>query len=229
VLVGGPTPQVRLDRRVAAHLLAEVKALHGRIGGGLLVTTGPRTPADVTDFLREDLAGLPTFFHPWSAADNPYPAILRQADSFVVTSDSVSMVADAVWQGRPVWLLELPPRRRWFMRTPVYKLYRWFGERWCERRESQQPFDRLDRIYRFLAARGWLRPDRDVSAVWRRLTRLGLVQRLGDTSSPSQPVEASRCLNAELDRVLARIAALGEVVNQDSRKAVQRIDLHRPP
>ena len=208
VLIGGPTGGLRLDTEVADKLLAAVRSLHRVSGGGMLVATGPRTPADVTDRLRAGFAEMPALFHEYSREDNPYPAMLRHADSFVVTSDSISMVADAVWQGKPVRLLELPPRPRRRNWSPVHVLHGWFCRRWRLRHEIGQPTDALDRLYRFLVVKGWMRSPRRNDAVWRRLFRLGWIVPLGgDPPSPPR-VEARRYLNAELDRVIARIAAL---------------------
>ncbi|MDZ7826043.1 MAG: ELM1/GtrOC1 family putative glycosyltransferase [Gammaproteobacteria bacterium] len=46
---------------------------------------------------------------------NPYRAWLAEGGGFVVTADSVSMIAEAVATGRPVWIASLPgPDRPWW-------------------------------------------------------------------------------------------------------------------
>jgi hypothetical protein len=79
----------------------------------VLATTSRRTPAAAADALALSLTA-PTFLHAWGAAGpNPYGAMLALADAFVVTSDSISMIADAVATGRPTYLAPVPYRRRW--------------------------------------------------------------------------------------------------------------------
>lgn len=103
VLVGGSrypflfTP--RHAERLAARLAEE--------GGTALVSTSPRTGRSAAAALRSRLpAGA--FIHEWSrAGPNPHQAILCLADRFVVTSDSISMMAEAAATGKPVEMFEV--------------------------------------------------------------------------------------------------------------------------
>jgi len=97
--------------RAAARRLASGINSHQSGGGGTaLVTTSPRTRNRVARALGEGLRGA-HYFHVWSKdAPNPYRAILALADEFIVTGDSVSMLADACRTGKPVAVFELPMR-----------------------------------------------------------------------------------------------------------------------
>jgi uncharacterized protein len=114
LLIGGPSGPWRLDGPAAAALGRQASDLAQRLGGALLVTTSRRTPPAAADALAASLTA-PTFLHAWRTGDatNPYAAMLALADALVVTSDSVSMIADAVATGRPAYLAEVPLRRRW--------------------------------------------------------------------------------------------------------------------
>jgi mitochondrial fission protein ELM1 len=89
-------------------------------GGSLLVTTSPRTPPMLGRKIGEMLASAdaPTLF----AAPNESPSylsLLEAADSIRVTADSVSMVSDAIWMGKPLALVPVvkSPMGRAYMTT----------------------------------------------------------------------------------------------------------------
>jgi mitochondrial fission protein ELM1 len=107
VLVGGSAFPLFLDDSAISRLASRISEM--REQGSVLVSTSPRTGAGQA----EKLAGLikpPAYVHVFGNGDNPHQAILALADRFVVTSDSVSMQAEAVETGRPVEVFELP---RW--------------------------------------------------------------------------------------------------------------------
>lgn len=102
LLVGGDTRRHTVDADWARQLAETVRARRARVGGSLLVTTSPRTPAAVADVLQAQLPE-PMHFFRWRAdADNPYPAYLALADAFIVTGDSASMLSEACWTQKPV-------------------------------------------------------------------------------------------------------------------------------
>ncbi len=106
VLIGGANRTYRFDPAVASDL-GERLAAAASGGGSLLVTASRRTGAANEALLRERLAGLPVAF--WDGTgENPYFAYLALADAVVVTSDSVNMVSEALYTGRPVHVYRLP-------------------------------------------------------------------------------------------------------------------------
>lgn len=103
LLVGGARQPFRFEAGTVGPLLDW--ADQGT--GALLVSTSPRTPREVTAALQER-AG-PAYVHCWGeGSDNPHQAILALADRFVVTCDSISMMAEASATGKPVRVFELP-------------------------------------------------------------------------------------------------------------------------
>jgi mitochondrial fission protein ELM1 len=82
-------------------------------GGALLVTPSRRTPPDALRALCAALGDTPAAV--WDgASENPYMGILACADAFVVTADSVNMVTEACYTGRPVMVADLPGGDRKF-------------------------------------------------------------------------------------------------------------------
>lgn len=111
LLIGGATGHHHFDVTAAATLGRDASATARAHGGSLLVTTSRRTGAAATQALRAALS-VPHHFHAYVAGDapNPLPVWLKQADDFIVTSDSASMLAEAWRSGRPVQVAVIPPK-----------------------------------------------------------------------------------------------------------------------
>lgn len=106
VLVGGTSLPERLDGEAAKRLAAA--AMDRAQGGTLLFVTSPRTGTGAAAALAA-VVSPPHLVHLWqSGAKNPYWSIVKAADYVVVTSDSVSMVMDALAAGKPVSVYRLP-------------------------------------------------------------------------------------------------------------------------
>lgn len=110
LLVGGPAFPDRLDvasaRQLASDALAHAEARHAV----LHVLTSPRTPQAVVAVLKAAI-GAPHRLQVFGEGENRYREVLRAASEIVVTSDSVSMVSDALASGRPVSVYPLPLAR----------------------------------------------------------------------------------------------------------------------
>ena len=179
VLVGGTRAPYRFDGGAARELASGADALAGRLGGALLVTTSPRTNPAESRILAEALSS-PAHYNAWSpGADNAHQAILALADRFIVTGESVSMLAEACLTGKPVAIHELP-------RQGIYPA--WSGERGWGRR---------------LASSGLASPPRDPQVVVRRLVEAGHATVLG-MPEPANFVPAPD----ERPRIVAAIRAL---------------------
>ena len=111
VLVGGSNGRFRLDAAVGAGLAGQLAEMMRRDRVGVAVTPSRRTDAPVRAMLRDQLEPLGGWV--WDmTGENPYFGLLALADAIVVTSDSVSMVSEAVATAAPVLLAELPGRSR---------------------------------------------------------------------------------------------------------------------
>lgn len=114
VLVGGNAdPWVFDDQAMTG--LSQGLARHAEAQDvDLVVTCGRRVPAAAAEVLRVllDAEGRLRHFHRFDGdvAANPYRAYLGMAEAFIVSIDSVSMMAEAAETGRPL-LLFSPSRR----------------------------------------------------------------------------------------------------------------------
>jgi uncharacterized protein len=107
VAIGGT---IRRNAFTPAHGRGLIDAL-GRLrrdaGASLAITASRRTPGAIHALLREAFEGDRRVFLWNMAGENPYRGILALADRLVVTSDSVSMVSEALATPHPVEVFDL--------------------------------------------------------------------------------------------------------------------------
>lgn len=175
VLVGAARFPQRFGHAEAVQLGTRLQAAAGQ--GTLLLIGSPRTRPQVLDALAA-AAGPAALAYPFSADDNPYQAALALAERVVVTSDSMSMIADAI----------LSPAAASIHQLPVSPL----AVSWS----SRSPLPRL------LARGGLLSPPRDMRAVARRLIEDGYADALGT------PTGAAVKLSPDYHEAVERIRSL---------------------
>ena len=182
VLVGGARWPVLFDADDAQRLGRAVLAERERTGGAWVVSCSPRTGIRQARALHETLE-KPGYFYFWRDGrrpeDNPHRALLALADRFIVTSDSASMIAEAVRTGKPV--------RLWPMRESRLALH------WSANAG----------LARWLAVRGLLTPPRNMRAFCDRLKAQGLVSFIGEAEPEDHLCAELR--EKALDAALARI------------------------
>ena len=122
VLLGGNSGAFVFTPEKAARLGRQVNGLVRGQGGSVMVTDSARTPADAFDAFVEQLQ-VPVHVHRWGSrsARNPYQAFLQLADQFVVTADSMSMVTEAAFMQKPLYLFSLDDGPDWWRRAYNYK------------------------------------------------------------------------------------------------------------
>ena len=118
IIVGGDLRGRPFTRADGERLIAALDRL--RAGGGLAITPSRRTPDAVRALLHAAYGEDPNVFLWDLTGDNPYRGILALADRLVVTSDSVSMVSEALSAPHPVEVFDLDfPRHRQFTQRLV--------------------------------------------------------------------------------------------------------------
>jgi hypothetical protein len=179
VLVGGRSGQFPFAAGEGARLGQIADAMARQAGGSLLVTTSARTPPAATAALAATLTA-PHYLYRWTpnAAGNPYWGYLALADAFIVTGDSLSMLADACATRRPVYLFELATG------ASRYRSLRVIAQR-------------------LFFALGPERLPRNIGRLHRRLIDSGRVVPLGQSFPPETPPPLD-----DLARAVARARAL---------------------
>ena len=109
VLIGGDSGPFVFTPDKGRRLAEGVNRLVAQTCGAALVTGSPRTPMAAAEAFLAAL-DVPAETHWWhdrdSATDNPYLGFLGLADRFVVTGESMSMLAEAGSLGRPLYLFD---------------------------------------------------------------------------------------------------------------------------
>lgn len=112
VMMGSSTQRHPFGSDDAVRLAEQLDVLRKEIGGSLLITPSPRTPASALAVLSTRY-GADRTVRIWNGAPpNPYLTVLGLADRLVVTSDSASMISEALATTAPVLVFHLTGGRR---------------------------------------------------------------------------------------------------------------------
>lgn len=107
VLLGGDSGQFVFTADKGRRLAQLCNKLADASGGSLLLTDSPRTPRAAGDALQAALSAT-HIYHRWGdSGDNPYSGLLDQADVFVVTGESMSMLAEAAAMAKPLYIFDM--------------------------------------------------------------------------------------------------------------------------
>jgi mitochondrial fission protein ELM1 len=202
LLVGGTSAMHRLDTETAARMGREVAGWVHAAGGSLLVVSSPRTGSPACAALRAAVEPAGRFYE-WRRGDpaNPYLGCLALADALVVTGDSESMLAEAAATSAPLYIYPLPERSRGLLP----RLRVWVRQHAQSRQSgatgSLQPH--LRSLCASSIEHGWVRTQRDLSVMHRRLIEAGHARPFG------APLDTERREPLrELDQVAERVQSL---------------------
>jgi mitochondrial fission protein ELM1 len=151
VLMGGKNRSQGFSYRSVCDFSAKLSMAVANTGGGLAITPSRRTGPQIEKILRQCLKEIPAYI--WDGqTENPYFGLLALADAIVVTSDSISMVSEACFTGKPVYVYELPgggSRHKYFLNVLLKKgiVRPFLGkiEKW-----EYQPLDETARAANFI-------------------------------------------------------------------------------
>jgi mitochondrial fission protein ELM1 len=182
LLVGGPAFPDLLDASAAERLAQEAIALAARRNAVLDVMTSPRTPPEAIAVLEAHFTA-PHRLTIFGRGENRYRDALASASEIIVTSDSVSMVADALASGKPVSIYPLPQalNAKWKLGSWLYR----------NSVETTQPFMRL---VRWLFDSGIIEVAPDRRKLFARLVAEKRLASFGEAPTTPQPGAAQRDL-----------------------------------
>lgn len=107
LMIGGSTRRYTLDESVMQHIIMQLEQVIAT-GHSVLITPSRRTGEAQIEQLRTHFAGNDRAFVADLAKDNPYLGFLGVADVLMVTEDSVSMLSEAAFTAKPLYILTLP-------------------------------------------------------------------------------------------------------------------------
>jgi mitochondrial fission protein ELM1 len=102
VVLGGATRNQPFTAAAAGALIDGLERLRKETGAALAITPSRRTPPEVKTAFAARLRDDPDVFLWDMQGDNPYLGILALSDRLVATSDSVSMISEALATPHPV-------------------------------------------------------------------------------------------------------------------------------
>lgn len=105
VLLGGTTHRYKMTLEAMNELIQSILTIRDKTKGSVLVTPSFRTP--FRDVLKQALQDEPNIFLADIEKINPYLSMLGIADFLFVTDDSVNMLCEACYTGKPVYVLPL--------------------------------------------------------------------------------------------------------------------------
>ncbi len=111
VVLGGPTRNYDFDPAAGERLITLLRQAKDESGAGLAITPSPRTPQHLIGAVGQAFLGDPRVFLWDRDGTNPYHGILALSDRLVVTSDSVSMMSEAISSPHPVEVFDLGGER----------------------------------------------------------------------------------------------------------------------
>jgi uncharacterized protein len=156
VAIGAAKFPLRFGASERAALARQLDAFVGTSGGSVLLLGSPRTPRGAIDRVAQDLSA-PHRAYGEPRKLNPYRAALLLGDRLLVTSDSASMLADALNTGKPVEVFRLPSA----------------NSRWV--------WDGYSGVGAMLASSGLVQPPRTIDRLVNTLTERSFVRELGST------------------------------------------------
>lgn len=112
VILGGRNRTYRFTLDRAEELVRGLRRIQAEAGAGIAITPSRRTEPEVVAMIAAAFKDDPRVFLWDMTGDNPYFGILGLSQRLVVTSDSVSMISEALATGLPVETFDLEGRAR---------------------------------------------------------------------------------------------------------------------
>ena len=161
LMVGGDSGRFVLTPDKAARLGRQANRLAEQAGGSLLITDSPRTPAASFESLQQQLT-VPThcfrFGSGGGGGANPYLGYLALADEFVITGESMSMLAEAASCGKPLHIFDMEDAGSWWRHRHLFR-FKPLSHRLAMRLGPQRMRRDIGRIQQLLVGSGaahWL-------------------------------------------------------------------------
>lgn len=161
VLAGGDSGRFVMTPEKGARLGIMASELAAGAGGSLLVTDSPRTPAAAGHALETALSAPNVCFRCRRRGANPYVGLLALADGFVVSGESMSMLAEAADTGKPLYIFDPGDGDTAWWKLPHNYRYKPLSHRFAMRFGPRRMRRDIGRIQAALVDSGrahWLQP-----------------------------------------------------------------------
>ncbi|MCT4574628.1 MAG: mitochondrial fission ELM1 family protein [Alphaproteobacteria bacterium] len=107
VLIGGNSRNHTMDLELTKKICDDIKEASKKLRANIVLTASRRTPEVCFDLIKKEFKRKRNTYIYDNVSDNPYFAFMDIADYIFVSSDSMSMLSEATFTGKPVYLIEL--------------------------------------------------------------------------------------------------------------------------
>ena len=111
VIIGGENNHYFFRLEEAKNICNKIKELKENNSNiDLLIITSRRTSNEIKNLLNENLSSIAKIW--LGSGKNPYELSLYNSHFFIITSDSTSMISEASISGMPIYVYQLPFKRK---------------------------------------------------------------------------------------------------------------------
>lgn len=112
IFLGGSSKDYTLTAAHSAQLAETILDIAKHYPGTVLISGSRRTGAHNMSYFEQRFKERSNIFLYNNVGKNPYLGMLGLAEKIMVTDDSVSMISEACYTGKPVYLLRLPEQQQ---------------------------------------------------------------------------------------------------------------------
>ena len=110
-IIGGQNNHYKFTRKEALNFCKKIEELkHKNSNLEFLIITSRRTSEEVKNLLNSKLNKVARLW--LGKGENPYKFALYNSKFFIITSDSTSMISEATVSGKPIYIYQLPSKRK---------------------------------------------------------------------------------------------------------------------
>ncbi len=110
-IIGGENNHYSFSKENTLDLCKKITNLKNNNNNNeILVVTSRRTNNEIKNVLKKELSSISTLW--FGEGRNPYEFALYNSKYFIITSDSTSMISEASISGKPIYIYQLPMKRK---------------------------------------------------------------------------------------------------------------------
>ena len=150
IFIGGTSKKYDFTPARAAQLASTILDIAKTYPGTLLISGSRRTGEENMTYFDRRFRDQPNIHLYNQVGKNPYMGMLALADTIMVTDDSISMISESAFTGKPLYILKLPEQEQrkkigYFIDEAVKRGYVKYFEGSLEP-WGKQPLDEVGRI-----------------------------------------------------------------------------------
>jgi len=110
-IIGGSNNHYNFSKKNTLDLCKKITKLKKQNSSyEILIVTSRRTTKEIKHILKKELTSISTLW--FGEGENPYEFSLYNSKFFIITSDSTSMISEASISGKPIYVYQLPMKRK---------------------------------------------------------------------------------------------------------------------